>query len=407
LTVKPAFGCIGLIVVILTGCIRFGFDGEQAALSNKQDGPAGSDLSSGGDLPPGGDLYLPPDLDGPLLTDTALSSDASAPDTALPLDASALDTALPQDASTPDSKPPADLLMPPDAPQPTGTWKVLTSGTTANLTDVHFPKDALTGYVVGVGSTLLKTTNGGSSWLSLPGQPAMVSIFFLDNSTGYGIATSSANTYKTTNGGISWSTISTCCGSARKRVHFPSATRGYTGGKSVSYTTTAGVSWYGTYPIAVNATYTDVFATSPTTVFAVTYYTASGQQHGYIHRSTAGGANWAAVFYGANHNLRAIDFPTATTGYAAGYGKMLKSVDSGGSWQLQTVPNVFFTDVEFYGTLTGFAVGYGGEIIKTTNGGAVWTTETKVTTKNLQSLSFPAAGVAFAVGDGGVILKQP
>src|SRR5207249_5193895 len=43
------------------------------------------------------------------------------------------------------------------------TWTDQTSGTSANLNDVSFVSDALTGIVAGEGGIILRTTNGGVS----------------------------------------------------------------------------------------------------------------------------------------------------------------------------------------------------------------------------------------------------
>ena len=42
-------------------------------------------------------------------------------------------------------------------------WTTQTSGTTLNLYETSFP-DVNTGYVVGEGGRILKTTNGGTTW---------------------------------------------------------------------------------------------------------------------------------------------------------------------------------------------------------------------------------------------------
>ena len=54
---------------------------------------------------------------------------------------------------------------------------------------------------------------------------------------------------------------------------------------------------------------------------------------------------------------------------------------------------------------TAFAVGDGGIILKTVDQGATWTPQTSTTTNNLRAVSAPTALFAFAVGDGGVIVK--
>lgn len=53
----------------------------------------------------------------------------------------------------------------------------------------------------------------------------------------------------------------------------------------------------------------------------------------------------------------------------------------------------------------GIVVGDSGTILKTTDGGTIWTPISSGTTKNLNSVDFPNADTGFAVGENGIILK--
>jgi len=70
-------------------------------------------------------------------------------------------------------------------------WIPLNSGTTTDLEDVCFPVDAVTGYAVGGGGLILKTTDGGATWDSLPGSHPgwqMAVHFPVDAVTGFAVA---------------------------------------------------------------------------------------------------------------------------------------------------------------------------------------------------------------------------
>ena len=69
--------------------------------------------------------------------------------------------------------------------------------------DVHFV-DAQTGWAVGWVGTILKTTNGGSTWsIQNSGTPYHIySIQFIDNQTGWAVGDSAI--LKTSNGGTTW-----------------------------------------------------------------------------------------------------------------------------------------------------------------------------------------------------------
>jgi photosystem II stability/assembly factor-like uncharacterized protein len=89
------------------------------------------------------------------------------------------------------------------------TWMTQDLGSTDNNYGVHFPVDALTGYVVGIdysGGTILKTTDGGSTWLrQISGSPeGLYTVHFPTNAmTGY-ISGWFGTLLKTTNGGSTW-----------------------------------------------------------------------------------------------------------------------------------------------------------------------------------------------------------
>ena len=65
-------------------------------------------------------------------------------------------------------------------------WVQQTSGTSLNLNCVYFI-NASTGFIGADGGIILKTTNGGSNWISLNTQTNRIiySIKFVDASTGF------------------------------------------------------------------------------------------------------------------------------------------------------------------------------------------------------------------------------
>jgi hypothetical protein len=104
----------------------------------------------------------------------------------------------------------------------------------------------------------------------------------------------------------------------------------------------------------------------------------------------------------------------ANTGYAVGGestgGKVLKTVNGGASWTLQSIP----TSYAMYGSYfsaddIGVCVGNSGVILKTINGGLNWIEQNSNTTGVLYSVSFvPKGSLAngYAVGWNGKILKS-
>jgi photosystem II stability/assembly factor-like uncharacterized protein len=56
------------------------------------------------------------------------------------------------------------------------------------------------------------------------------------------------------------------------------------------------------------------------------------------------------------------------------------------------------TDIHFYDVNTGYTVGYNGTILKTTDGGSSWASQTSNTNTDLFSVDFVDDFVGYAVG---------
>jgi photosystem II stability/assembly factor-like uncharacterized protein len=85
---------------------------------------------------------------------------------------------------------------------------------------------------------------------------------------------------------------------------------------------------------------------------------------------------------------------------------VLISVASFSQWIQQTSHTTKkLRSVCFINENTGLVVGDSGTILKTSDGGTVWTTISSGTTKNLNAVDFPKADTGFVAGEGGIILK--
>jgi hypothetical protein len=89
-----------------------------------------------------------------------------------------------------------------------------------------------------------------------------------------------------------------------------------------------------------------------------------------------------------------------------GGGTILRTTDGGTTWMSQSsgtknyLYGVFFTDSN-----RGTAVGVGGTILRTTDGGATWMSQSSGTTNNLYGVFFTDFNKGTAVGSGGTILS--
>jgi len=115
-----------------------------------------------------------------------------------------------------------------------------------------------------------------------------------------------------------------------------------------------------------------------------------------------------------SNDLYAVKFINSTTGWALGDAAVLKTTNGGAIWTRTRFPSpslIFaFTFVD---ANTGWAVGGSptyypndaGTIFKTTDGGTSWTKQTSGTTNPLYSVAFLNASTGWAVGAGGTMLK--
>lgn len=271
-----------------------------------------------------------------------------------------------------------------------------------NLYSVCFP-DTSTGYSVGADGMILKTTNGGLSWVFQTSGTTntLLSVYFTDADTGYAAGTSST-LLKTTNGGMNWTPL-TIATSYLTSVFFTSADTGYVVGGSgsngvIQKTTNGGLNWT-VQPSGSNPFYNSVSFLNDSTGYVV----GNG---GKILKTTNGGASWTAQTSGVTTSLYSVYFTSPNNGFASEYGRILRTTNGGANWSYVTIfqsyelYSLYFTDAQ-----TGYAAGRSGKILKTTNGGANWSFLTSGTNINLRSVCFTTANQGYAVGENGIMLK--
>lgn len=103
--------------------------------------------------------------------------------------------------------------------------------TTGILRAVHFG-DANTGYAVGDGGTVLKTSNAGTSWakITFPTTDNLTACWF--NSPTVGFIGTAGKIYTTTNGGMTWSVSTSISGNKKiYAMYFPTSNVGYAVGE--------------------------------------------------------------------------------------------------------------------------------------------------------------------------------
>lgn len=257
------------------------------------------------------------------------------------------------------------------------TWSPLTSGTTADFFDVLL-LDQNNGFVVGSGGTILRTTDGGSNWSTLP-SGVSDNLFSISLNGTLGVIGGSSQTILiSTNSGNSWSISQTgFWGGGFWGVFAVSSTAAFVAGENsifqpmVGKTIDTGANWDFT-PFYLNTNEGRLqdchFFNSNSGISIASVWDGQGA----VARTSDGGNNWSNTTLYAE-SLYGLDFPTSNVGYAVGYnGYILKSTDGGIIWTQQlSNSSAWLKGVSFVDELNGYAVGEAGSIFKTTDGGVI------------------------------------
>jgi photosystem II stability/assembly factor-like uncharacterized protein len=238
------------------------------------------------------------------------------------------------------------------------------------------------GYMSGL-SSLHKTTNSGSNWTALISNPPgdqFKDFYFFNENTGY--AGTFTHFLKTSNGGLNWSSMlmpyyafNTNSGIAS--MSFTDLSNGaiILNEHIIASTENAGLNW----SILTNSFNRYVPLRAIEFLDNNTALLGSGGTSGdfIIRKSTDGGVSWPGIlpydYQSSTGSIYDIDFPSAETGYAAGgrsnKGYIYKSTNSGNNWiKLDSIVGGEIFNLNFISNNTGFAAGYSGEIYRTTNG---------------------------------------
>ena len=151
--------------------------------------------------------------------------------------------------------------------------------------------------------------------------------------------------------------------------------------------------------------YTDLTFISETMGFAISNF-------GTIIKTMDGGFNWEQLLSPVDFFLSKIQFTDSQTGYIIGGddtgGYLLKTVDSGQTWQLinlNTPDNVVPTGMFFLNNTTGFISGE-KLFIKTTDGGKIWSEVMGPVSENINNVSFKNADEGYATSDNGKYFRS-
>jgi photosystem II stability/assembly factor-like uncharacterized protein len=262
---------------------------------------------------------------------------------------------------------------------------------------------------------ILKTTDGGTSWVPQTSGTGsgLYAVSFENNSTGFAVG-KSGTAIRTTDGGATWDTMSV--GATTSLVAAQLVGTGGTGyactyqpagGSTLYKTTDAGASWQlDSLPGSGEQGNCLSFASESIGLVA--------GLRGYALRTLDGGTSFSYMTPGTIRNFRGVAFVrnNAATAYIVGDSlTIVKTADTGATWvkmNVNTPPDsaaAFFSVCAPVSAGTAYAVGDGGVIVKNF-GTAFWYPQVSGVTSRLASVCFPNGNdTGYVVGAAGVILK--
>lgn len=310
------------------------------------------------------------------------------------------------------------------------SWVTIPSGTSETLRAVHFPNSTI-GYAVGHNSTMLKSTNGGTTWSALTSPVAghwFWDVHFTSVDTGFVVGEEDANMnpygtgiiLKTTNGGSTWSIMYTNTSTPMRDLFVLNKDTLFACGGAEGTTCIVirsidgGATWTQMGPSYFDAMLGGLIFKDANTGFLGIYESVFGT----FNPTTS---NWASITNGNTMTTQisstynywnfASDL-IGTTGYMMRSNGsdpiFIRKTTNGGTAWTETAINIPFFNaygMDFVNANTGYIVGDGGVILNTTNGGASWAGQVSGTTNLLHDVFFVNSGLGFAVGQNGQILK--
>jgi len=309
-----------------------------------------------------------------------------------------------------------------EATRRTDTWKHDMEGLDNNLNDIQYVGPS--GWIVGDYGTLLKTTNGGTSWDTIPTYRSthFYAVNFVSTQVGW-IGGADGLLLKSTDGGLNWGQQYIPTTGNISKIQFLDENIGYALGDGLLFKSTdGGASWQAVSlpePSPVNFTFAD-----PDFGWIIL-----GRN---IYKTENGGDSWSLQKSFSQYQyigtLYAFDRSRIWVTYFQdqNYSSVIRSTDGGSTWSSTDFPipayhpslsylavkELLFSDAQ-----TGYAVGRmynrfyafaginSGSVFKTTDGGKTWTL--------LYDNPFYAypTGIAFSsqsqdtiVGDNGLLL---
>jgi photosystem II stability/assembly factor-like uncharacterized protein len=302
--------------------------------------------------------------------------------------------------------------------QRTSEWEVLQSPTNDLLRKLYFV-DSNNGWATGLSGDIIHTSDAGKSW-SLQNSNVtspVVDVFFINPTLGWALTYPDTPPFgttllKTTNGGTEWIKIEslfpqkfmTC-------IYFADDSTGWIGGSGIAKTTNGGVTWQNSYIDS------GAFSTYP--IYDLNFYNkdfgyACGGRidvAGVIWKTTNGGESWSSIGLSPDQIFDIFIFDSLNAITLSGDPEMLFGVaklrtsDAGETWQYEELPifGIAYA-IDFLNENEGYSSA-GFQLLHTVDGGLSWEAEMVKDSLIIYDLQFVDQYTGFACGQDGALLK--
>lgn len=250
---------------------------------------------------------------------------------------------------------------------------------------------------------LYRSDDGGNNWFRVEGiqTSELMEIQMVNSTHGYAVGKDGLM-YKTTDGGASWIIMPGAVGilSQLNDLYFRNANEGVVVGESgqVWITSDGGDNWTAS-SASITGSVSSITAFNSSDLLISVNNGGAGQ----LYKSTNFGTSWTVLNNYKASDLTDISMYTTTGGFAAGKdGVLLKTTDGGANWTLvNTNVHLNFRRVHFRDVNKGMAIlessTPGGYIYTTSNGGVTWTQASALGV--YRDFHFYTADEGYAVGN--------
>ncbi len=295
------------------------------------------------------------------------------------------------------------------------TWILQSSGTDYDLYEVFFI-NGFNGFAVGKSGMIVRTIDGGLNWTMIQNSNLsdLHDITFINKYTGY-IAGLRGTILKTTNGGMNWSSLKTRSDVPLFCLSFLNESKGVAAGyNAILKTSDGGKSWN-----KQNINF--IPAGSVTGICYIdsnTIYAAVNSPAGSFYKTINDGLNWTnsslqlpLLFGGSVDFVRSMSFINQNTGFIiTSFGTILKTTNAGMNWQRDSSFRPSYEkisvmhDIQINSQGSVNISGSGGTIIRSTDSGSNWIVKNG-NKKNLKGSCFVNSKTGYAIGERGIVLK--